>query len=394
MPRKQSNVETGSIFGGMELSFWEKSTYFDHLDLVVVGGGIVGLNTARAAKELHPEWKIMVIDRGFLPYGASTRNAGFACFGSISELTDDLQRMTEDEVFGLVERRYRGLCRLRELLGDAALGYEGKGGYEVFTTSDRSVFEDCNNRIDYFNTHLEHITGQANMYRRADDDISRFGFAGVEHLLLNQGEGQINTGSAMQALLALVRSKGIEMICGLGIEKIEETTSGALVRTTEGFHFKCRQVVVTTNAFARELLPELVVQPGRAQVLVTKPIEGLKLEGTFHYDKGYFYFRNVGNRILFGGGRNLDFQGEETTEFGLTDLIQDRLDQLLRDVIAPYTSVEAEVRWSGIMGLGPVKTTIVQRVSTHIVCAVRMGGMGVAIGSLVGEEAAQLLHEH
>jgi glycine/D-amino acid oxidase-like deaminating enzyme len=110
-----------------------------------------------------------------------------------------------------------------------------------------------------------------------------------------------------------------------------------------------------------------------------------------HYDKGYFYFRNVGNRLLFGGGRNLDFATEKTTTFGLTSLVQNKLEELLRDVILPGKQPKIEQRWSGIMGLGPTKTTIVKKITNGLYCAVRMGGMGVAIGTLVGEEAADLV---
>jgi glycine/D-amino acid oxidase-like deaminating enzyme len=148
---------------------------------------------------------------------------------------------------------------------------------------------------------------------------------------------------------------------------------------------------VATNGFARQLLPQLQVVPARAQVLITKPIPSLKIKGTFHYDRGYYYFRNIGNRVLFGGGRNLDFKTEETTELSLTELVQQQLEKLLREVILPEFAFEVEHRWSGIMGLGPEKTTIVMPVSEHVSCSVRMGGMGVAIGSLVGEEGAELV---
>ena len=47
--------------------------------------------------------------------------------------------------------------------------------------------------------------------------------------------------------------------------------------------------------------------------------------------------------------------------------------------------------WSGILGIGDQKKPIIERVSPNVVVAVRMGGMGVAIGSLVGEEAAALV---
>ena len=99
----------------------------------------------------------------------------------------------------------------------------------------------------------------------------------------------------------------------------------------------------------------------------------------------------IGDRILFGGGRNLDFDSEKTTEFMLTDLVQHQLDHLLKTTILPDTHYEIDQRWSGIMGLGDVKTTIVKSISSRVFCAVRMGGMGVAIGAIVGEEAAEII---
>jgi hypothetical protein len=38
-----------------------------------------------------------------LPHGASTKNAGFACFGSISEIIDDLKSHSEEEVFNWLQ---------------------------------------------------------------------------------------------------------------------------------------------------------------------------------------------------------------------------------------------------------------------------------------------------
>ena len=125
--------------------------------------------------------------------------------------------------------------------------------------------------------------------------------------------------------------------------------------------------MVATNGFAKQILPDLNVEPARAQVLITEPIEGLKLKGTFHYEQGYYYFRNVGNRVLFGGGRNLDKETENTSEIKLTAKIQDKLDQLLKEVIIPYqSSVKVEMRWAGIMGVGDTKTTIVKQLDANI----------------------------
>jgi gamma-glutamylputrescine oxidase len=374
------------------LSFWERQTYFEGVDLLIVGAGIVGLNAARAAQQLKPHWKILVVDRGrILPYGASTRNAGFACFGSMTELLDDLKNTSEKEVFDLVQKRWEGLQKLRSVVGDDHLGYEELGGYELFTAQEENIWNDCLDQMDGFNQHLASISGMKNTYQKASTEIDKFGFEGVKNLIKNCGEGQIDTGKMMQSLLLLVRIKNIEVLNGIEIKGWHHKENCLLVETANGFSIPTQQLLITTNAFAKQLLPDALVEPGRAQVLITKPIPHLKVKGTFHYEKGYYYFRNVGNRILFGGGRNLDFKTENTFEFGLTSTVQNHLEKLLSTMILPNQPLEIDQRWSGIMGLGPVKSSIIKRVEERICCAVRMGGMGVAIGTQVGEDAAHLV---
>ena len=114
------------------LSFWERDSFLNNIDVAIIGSGIVGLSTALTLRERHKSLRIAVLERGALPEGASTRNAGFACFGSISELLDDLEHHSESDVFALVEKRFRGLARLRQRVGDANMNYEATGNYEIF----------------------------------------------------------------------------------------------------------------------------------------------------------------------------------------------------------------------------------------------------------------------
>jgi gamma-glutamylputrescine oxidase len=375
----------------MQFSFWEQDTYFSNIDVLIVGSGIVGLNAALHLKTTQPNLKVIVAERGLLPTGASSKNAGFACFGSPTELIEDLAHHTEDEVFGLVERRWKGLQRLRRNLGDVTIDYHRWGGYELFDQSRRELFEQSISQLPYLNKHLQTIVGEPDIYRIADEKIKTFGFRKVEHLIGSTAEGQIDTGKMILALTQKVQALGVIILNNLEIQHLHDDGKTIVAATDKGITLKARAALVATNGFAKQLLPQLQVIPARAQVLITKPIVDLKLKGTFHYDKGYYYFRNIGNRVLFGGARNLDFKTEETTEAGLTELVQHKLEELLQQVILPDTPFEVEQRWSGIMGMGPSKTTIVQQVSDRISCAVRMGGMGVAIGSLVGEEGAELV---
>jgi gamma-glutamylputrescine oxidase len=378
-----------------ELSYWEKSTFFDQIDAVVVGSGLVGLNAAIELRTRHPNWKIAVLERGSLPIGASTRNAGFACFGSMTELLDDLTHLTMDEVLSVVEMRWQGLQRLRQIVGDEALHFQELGGYEMFTDRDAAVYADCLHRMDELNHEIGRITGRERVYRSADDRLSGLGFSpDVHHLILNNAEGQVHTGRMMEALLNKARGYGIHIYNGLAINELYDNGDEKVeLVTTAGWSLFCRKVVVCTNGFAMQLLPELAVTPARNQVLITQPIEGLKIAGCFHYDRGYFYFRNQDGRLLLGGGRNLDAKTEQTDQFGANETIREALTKLLHEVICPGQFVEIEQWWTGILGLGPVKKPIVQLVSKNVVCAVRLSGMGVAIGTLIGQAGARLVSE-
>jgi gamma-glutamylputrescine oxidase len=375
-----------------DLSYWEQHSFFEGIDVAIVGSGIVGLSAAIHTKIRQPRWRVVVLERGMLPIGASTRNAGFACFGSMTELLDDMQHMSEQAVLDVVNMRWRGLQLLRSMVGDAALEYRGMGGYEMFTDEEKGVFDACKAQLGHFNEQIGRITGHNEVYRIADADLPRFGFGSqVRHLIHNQAEGQVHTGRMMAALLRLAASLGVQIFNGARIAAIEDASSGVALQMEAGWVLHAAQVLVCTNGFARQLMPALEVTPARNQVLITRPIPNLPIEGCFHYDRGYYYFRNIDQRILLGGGRNLDLHTEQTEDFGPNPMIRAALERLLHEVVAPNYPVEIESWWTGILGLGPVKRPIIERVSSNVAVAVRMSGMGVAIGSLVGEQGADLL---
>lgn len=371
----------------MDLSYWEIKTWLTDIDFTIVGSGIVGLNCALQLKKQFPKSKILILEKGILPQGASTKNAGFACFGSISEIIDDLQHHSEEEVLQLVKKRLEGLRLLRETLGDKTIDYQQLGGYELFLESNSELYDTCIALQDDVNELLTPIF-KANVFSLKPNN---FNFKNIKsNYSFNQFEGQIDTGKMMEALLKKVQQSDIKILNNITVETFTEDTNAVKIKT-KTFEFSTSKLLIATNGFTSQLISQ-DVKPARAQVLITKPIKDLHVKGTFHLDEGYYYFRNINNRILFGGGRNLDFKTEETSEFGETERIQNKLEGLLRTTILPNTNFEIDHRWSGIMGVGQQKKAIVKQVSNHVYCGVRLGGMGVAIGSLVGKELADLLN--
>jgi len=370
----------------MELSYWELKNWFNQIDFTIVGSGIVGLHTGLRLREKYPESKILILEKGMLPQGASTKNAGFACFGSISEIIDDLKTHTEEEVIQLVQKRWSGLQLLRKRLGDSTIDFKPYGGYELFLKDDESSYNECSNKLPFINEILKPLF-KADVFAK---EVDRFGFGDIhEYLIFNPFEAQIDTGNMMQALLKQAVEQDILILNQQTVTSYLDNENGVEVALGE-FSFTTKKLLFATNGFANTLTNG-GVKPARAQVLITKPIPNLDIKGTFHLDRGYYYFRNIGNRILLGGGRNLDFETETTTEFGQTEIVQKKLEDLLKKVILPNQDVQIEHRWSGIMGIGNSKKPIVSQLSENVYCGVRLGGMGVAIGSLIGTELADLV---
>lgn len=368
------------------LSFWEKSAYLKNLDFLIIGSGIVGLSTAIFLKKRFNNSRVLVIERGYLPTGASTKNAGFTCFGSPTELHDDLKTMNENVVWDTFSNRYNGLNTLFELVSKENIAYQNCKSWDIIASSETN--EITTDFIEYINKKANEITGRENIYSEDISIAKKFGFQGIDTSYCNKLEGSIHTGKLIQQLYKQAVIHDVNVLFGMEALNLNHNKKENIIETPFG-EIKSKNTIIATNGFAKNWINDDVL-PARAQVLITNEIPDLKIRGTFHFDKGYYYFRNVGNRVLLGGGRNLDLKGETTEKLGLSNRIQLKLKDLLENVILPSNSFKIEDSWSGIMGVGKSKSPIVKKINNNTAVGVRMGGMGVAIGSQVGKTLADL----
>lgn len=375
----------------MQISIWEKESFLAPRDVVIIGSGLMGLWSAFFLMKKNPQLRVTVVERGILPTGASTRNAGFACFGSLTELMADREKMGEDKMLQLVTMRYRGLKKIQEVFSKKEIGFDLCGGYELITEKDGLSKGDLTAQASLLNKLLKEAIGEKDIFKMADKKISRFGFEQVSHLLENKKEGYLHSGSLCKALFRKIQSMGVLVLNGIEIKAIERTGADITLVTNYPFQMKAGKVLICTNAFATQLLPELDVVPARGQVLLTAPIKDLPFKGTFHYEEGFYYFRNLGDRVLLGGARNKAFEEEQTTVMDTTDKIQKELEDFLSDHILPGKAYEITDRWSGIMAMGGEKMPIIKEVSPNVFCAVRMHGMGVALSPVAAQKVTTMM---
>ena len=195
------------------LSIWERNELI-HYDHIIIGSGIVGLTTAYYVKKKNPSKSVLVLERGLLPTGASTKNAGFACMGSLTEILDDLKIASEEEVLELFRLRKKGLERLQSILGKEKIGYQTNGSYELIFKNEIAALE----KIDYCNQLLRKEIKQ-DAFRLNNSKIQEFGFNGVCAMVENLCEGEIDTGLMMKNLIQLVSNIAPPASVSVGVSK-------------------------------------------------------------------------------------------------------------------------------------------------------------------------------
>lgn len=369
------------------LSYWENKSFVEY-HLIIIGSGIVGMSTAIQYKMKHPDHSVLLLERGLFPSGASTRNAGFACFGSLTEILDDLEHLSETETLNLIEKRWDGLLAIRDFFGDEALGFQPLGGYELLTENELPCLEqmECINKMlsPIFNEDVYEVL----------PSIESFKFSNaIQKIILNKKEGQLDSGKFLKSLWESCQRFGIAIITGAEVESVDYERKEILVNNKvyqKKVKFRANKIALCTNAFTKNLLPDIQLEPGRGMIMVTAPVEKA-WNGAFHFDKGYVYFRDIGDRIMLGGGRNIDFETEKTNAPGINPIIKKYLLGLLNDVILPGQSPEIEMEWSGTMAFGPNKVPVIKLINEDVALGVRMGGMGVAIGWKSATELVNLL---
>lgn len=373
-----------------DLSYWEKKSFFSQIDFAVIGSGIVGCNAALELRRLYPDAKILVLERGYLPSGASTKNAGFAAFGSVTELVDDLHKIPSKDVWETVAMRWDGLQYLREQIGDETLRFQRNGSWDLIRNEDHEMHMKGKENLDFLNAELFKITGLKTVFSEDKRVSEKFCFQSVNSSFFNRMEGQIDTGNMMVKFHQLLAENNITQLNGIEVIDLVYGATEVILNTNIG-EIRSQKVAICVNGFARQFLPKEDVTPARAQVIITKPIAHLHIKGTFHFQEGFYYFRNIDNRILFGGGRNLDFEGETTTEISNSEVIISQLKRWMQTLILPSTPFEIDYSWAGIMGVGQTKKPIIKMIHPRVAIGVRLGGMGVAIGSVTGKSVAALL---
>lgn len=419
----------------IEISYWEKDALAGPWDFVVVGAGVTGLHAAIEIKKQRPRCKVLVLEARSLGAVASTRNAGFLCLGSPSELMADVQKLGENAVGDLIAAKWAGIQRTLHLLGGTAIGLRNVHGYEVMAMENspysRAVpsHDAVISNLTFLNALVENATTKSlpftgkrrlkgSMIQKAlptpyfgawqgfgerNPTVSASWGAQASGLIPLSWEGQVNPFLLRESLLRYARNLGIRVQEGLQVAQREANKLvvriGSAIRENNDLEshnnliINAKNTIYATNALTNELLKDIndPVIPQRGQMWASaplKPADLLRLNGNYHADRGYLYYRTYNGRLLLGGGRNQDFAFEQCTEWSENQMITDYLKAYSVDVLGLAPDLEWEIRWSGTMGFTENGLAHCKALPNGEWLVAGMNGMGMALGPEMGRRVA------
>ncbi len=358
-------------------------------DVVVIGAGLCGASAAWALAEagIPTAW---VEGRG-VSTGASGRNAGFVLQGTAerySRAVALMGRARARQVHQASRDNHRAMAEVRARLG-LQCGYQRRGSLQLAGSVDEEaelLESGALLREDGFSADVREGDALDAVYRDA-------GFRVGVHI---GDDGELDPAAFVRGVTGAACERGVRLFEHSPVVELEAPAPGEVrVRTARG-EVRAQLALVCTNAWAGELVPWFAdkVDPVRGQMLATAPAPPL-FSCPVYADHGFDYWRqDAAGRVVLGGWRNLDVDGEKGTAEVLHPGIQTRMTEFLGR-FAGMRGVPITHRWSGTMGFSRDGLPIVGAVPGRpgALAAVGFTGHGFGFAWSCGAALAALVLE-
>ena len=263
-------------------------------DLVVVGGGFLGLWTALLAKEREPSLRVVLLEQARVGWAASGRNGGF-CESSLTHGEENGKRRWPDEFNALEALGAENLDAIEETLTRYQIDcdFERTGLLVVAVEDYQAVQLDFPGRLTR---------------EEVQKELNSPTYLGGQWF--KDGTAMLHPGKLVAGLTRVVGDLGVEIFEDTPATGISELGGRVEVRTPSAT-LHCDRVVLATNAF-----PSLLRRyryhsiPVYDYVLMSEPLTAGQLDsigwknrqGVSDMANQFHYYRlTKDNRILFGG---------------------------------------------------------------------------------------------
>lgn len=383
-------------------------------DIVIIGAGLTGASAAyhlrdQAAKGL----RVIVLDRGSPAGEASGRNAGNF------ELLPENSVGTYD---GLARERLKFLTRCYPTITQEVLRVEAERQASLvfsFAIHNRDLLKQIIEKeqlaCDFspagwlYLAHTEReeqaICEEVELATRQDQRAEiwsrmkirqEFGFERGFIGRFVPGDGTYHPAKFVYGVLQIAITAGVELYTGVAVRDINLASDGRHVLNTADGSLLARWVIVATNAFTRQLFPELdAIRPAQSQISLTEFVPDRCRGRAVTCEEGPVYFNQprAGARdgmapLLLGGGkdrpmRNLSSRRRSARVHSRLLELRDRYFPEMRH--RPFSS-----EWIGPIALTPDQLPAIGFLKNGIIVAAGFNGYGGSYCVAAGDAAADM----
>jgi sarcosine oxidase subunit beta len=355
-------------------------------DVIVVGGGVTGTSISwRLAQAGH---RVLLLERRGICAGASGRNAGNTGAGSGMHAALGTVRAIQ----AITSANFQLLKSLVDEL-DKDFELRLPGSMDVLTTPEQ----------------LAHAKETATTKQMAGSEVELIDAATTRSIMPSlsprilgatfaRDRGHLWPFALVTGLADTASRAGADICIGARVERLARSGDRVTGVVVDGETIHATDVVLATNAWTPQLLPELpagALVPARGQILVTQPLPPLLAcpFGT-NFDKEYGR-QTPGGHIVCGGYRRLDVdEGLGTYREEVTLPVVAGIARCLTDLFPVLRDKARVVRaWAGIMGFTADGLPLIGRYepAPGLTIAAGFNGGGFSWGVIVGKIIASLL---
>jgi len=354
-------------------------------DVVVVGGGFTGVNTALELAERG--YDVVLLEANRISWGASGRNGGQIIGGLGHDPERFAKSIGEEGVRAIYQMGIEARDIIRERIETYEIDCDLKWGYCDVALKPRHMKQFAEWRD------FEQSIGNPHPYTLLDryelrDYVCSDRYLGGLH---NEANGHIQPLN-----LCIGEARALETLGGRIFEQSRaiglEQGNPARVRTEQG-SVNARQVVLAGNAYLGGLVPELAsrILPSSSSVIATAPLSEALAREILPGDVAVCdprtaldYFRlSADRRLLFGGLSN--YTGLEPAD--LVGVMRRKMEA----VFPQLTGIRIDYAWSGWIGIGLNRMPQLGRLADNVAYIQAYSGHGVAPTHIMARITAEMI---
>lgn len=351
-------------------------------DVVIVGGGLTGLN---AAIELARRGiRCCVLERHAIGWGASGRSGGQIIAGLGVDMNGLARALGDDAAQALFAIALEGMTDLRGRVAEHAIECDLTDGHLV-AAHDRRAAQSLRREARVMNDRYDYPV----RYLEGDALAAQVGSGVYCGGLFDAQSGHLHPLNYTLGVARIARDAGVRLVGGCRVDKV--TGKGPHRVECDAGVIDCEHVLICTNAYIDRLEPRLArhFMPVGSHIVATRPLGESEAESLLPGRAAVADTRRVLDYYRLSADRRLLFGGRVGFLDPSVQQLKAVMGRRIARVFPALDGVELDYAWGGHVAVTRSHAPHVGRLRGGILFAQGYSGHGMVLSGIAGKVLAE-----